>query len=64
MVRSTTLCAVLASFLSIAGLAFAQTTQGGITGTIRDEKGAEASSSRASKFRVATVLASPSSLRG
>jgi hypothetical protein len=44
MVRSTTLCAVLASFLSIAGLAFAQTTQGGITGTIRDEKGAEISS--------------------
>ena len=40
---------VVAFFVLMAGLANAQTTQGGITGTIRDEKGAEIS---AAKVRV------------
>jgi hypothetical protein len=51
MVR-TTLCALLAFFLLTACLASAQTTQGGITGTIRDEKSAEIS---AATVRVVSV---------
>ena len=53
--RSRTLCAVLSLFLA-ASLASAQTTQGGITGTIRDEKGAEISAATVRVVSVGTGL--------
>jgi hypothetical protein len=54
--RSRTLCAVLSFFVLAAGLVSAQTTQGGITGTIRDEKGAEISAATVRVVSVGTGL--------
>ena len=50
------LCTVLAVLTLASWLASAQTTQGGITGTIRDEKGAEISSAKVRVVNLGTGL--------